>query len=110
MVRSVEFNEYIRPACLPETYETGTQNGIATGWGRTEVNSKQSDILMKVILELYSDTECRNGFLLESRKNQLRDGIAVESQFCAGSRTERKDVCQVSFIFFAFKRFVSQLE
>lgn len=92
--RPVTFNEHIRPACMPETYETNTRNAVATGWGRTGLNNSPSDILQKVILELYTDTECRNGFVAESRKHDLRNGIVSQTQFCAGSRTEKKDVCQ----------------
>lgn len=95
MVRSVQFNEYIRPACLAETYSTGTMKAIATGWGKTDYKSESSDILMKVILELYPDDECRQFFLAESHSSQLRNGIDARTQFCAGSRNAKKDVCQV---------------
>lgn len=99
MARSVQFNEYIRPACLPETFYTGTQRAIATGWGKTSAqNSLGSDVLMKVVLDLYSDDECRRQFEAESQSMQLNDGIVTHTQLCAGSRSpdEKKDVCQVS--------------
>lgn len=92
--RPVKFNEYIRPACLPEEYGTGTQKAVATGWGRTDVYNSGSDVLQKVILDLYNDQECRTGFEAESKRHDLRNGIIARTQFCAGSRTERKDVCQ----------------
>lgn len=96
MARSVEFNQYIRPACLPEMYSTGTEKAIATGWGRTDYRSQGSEILMKVVLELYSDDECRQLYYAESHSSQLKNGIDVQTQFCAGSRIAKKDVCQVS--------------
>lgn len=92
--RPVQFSEYIRPACLPEEYSTNTLKAVATGWGRTDVFNATSDILQKVILDLYNDQECRNSFIAESRKHDLRNGIVSDTQFCAGSRNERKDVCQ----------------
>lgn len=96
MVHSVQFNQYIRPACLPEAFTTGTAKAIATGWGKTDYKAQGSDILMKVVLELYSDDECRELFAAESHSSQLKNGIIARTQFCAGSRFERKDVCQVS--------------
>lgn len=97
MARSVKFNEYIRPACLPEMFSTGTQRAIATGWGKTDASeSRGSDILMKVGLDLYSDDECRQQYADHSLLEPLSDGIVAETQFCAGSREEKKDVCQVS--------------
>lgn len=95
MARSVQFNQYIRPACLPETYNTGTEKAIATGWGKTDYRSQGSEILMKVVLELYPDDECRQLFYAESHSSQLKNGIVAQTQFCAGSRIARKDVCQV---------------
>lgn len=96
MARSVEFNQFIRPACLPETYGTGAETAVATGWGRTDYRSQGSDILMKVVLELYPDDECRQLYYAESHSSQLKYGIDVQTQFCAGSRIAKKDVCQVS--------------
>lgn len=96
MAHSVQFNQYVRPACLPETYNTGTQKAIATGWGKTDYKSGGSDVLMKVVLELYPDDECRQLFIAQSHSTQLKNGIVAQTQFCAGSRTEKKDVCQVN--------------
>lgn len=96
MIRSVQFNQWIRPACLPETYSTGTEKAIATGWGKTDYRSEGADILMKVVLELYPDDECRHLYYAESHSSQLKNGIVAHTQFCAGSRIAKKDVCQVS--------------
>lgn len=91
----VTFSRYLRPACLPEFHNTGTERAIATGWGRTDYRGSSSQVLMKVILELFSDDECNVTYLDASRTTQLRYGILPAQQFCAGSHTEKKDTCQV---------------
>lgn len=101
IIKRAKFSKYIFPACLPETYNTDTENAIETGWGKTGYRSKDSNILIEVDLELYSDDECRQLYVDQSQSSQLRRGIDAQTQFCAGSRTEQKDACQVSTIIIA---------
>lgn len=103
LANRIAINPLIRPACLPEGYETDTEKAIATGWGRTDFRGPGSDILQKVILELFTDDECNATYLSESRTTQLRYGILREQQFCAGSHTEKKDTCQVILACHRFK-------
>lgn len=95
MKQPVQFSEFIRPACLSETSGRELREAIATGWGKTSYKSKGSDILMKVQLEMFSDSECRQQFIMESNTATFRNGINAQTQFCAGSRDKLKDVCQV---------------
>lgn len=91
----IKFNKYVRPACLPTSYNPITTNAIATGWGVTEYQGSQSKSLMRVILELYSIQECNSTFgRLINR--QLKDGILEATQMCAGSHIDRRDTCQVN--------------
>lgn len=96
LARRITFNQYIRPACLPETYETGTSKAIASGWGRTSARSEGSNVLMKVVLEIFNEEECNATYRVEATTSQLINGIIPDSQFCAGHHTEKKDTCQVS--------------
>lgn len=96
LTRSVQFNEFIRPACLPETYGMGTEKAIATGWEKTDCKSDGSDILMKIVLELYPDEGCRQLLLAEPSSSRLKDGIVARTQFCADTREENDSSCHVS--------------
>lgn len=95
MAIRVTFTPYRRPACLPEGYDTGTGHAIATGWGRVDFRGPSSQVLQKVILELFTEDECNATYLDAARTTQLRYGILPAQQFCAGSHTEKKDTCQV---------------
>lgn len=95
MAIRVTFNRFIRPACLPESYDPDRPKAVATGWGRTDYRGSSSQVLMKVTLELFTENECNATYLDAARTTQLRHGILPAQQFCAGSHTEKKDTCQV---------------
>ena len=90
----VQFNNYIRPACLPQSRTIETKHVIASGWGRLNYNSEVSEHLQKVVLEIFTQRECNQSYSNEGR--QLRRGIDDETQLCAGSHIDGKDTCQVS--------------
>lgn len=86
----VNFNRYIRPACL---WPNDTQFGstvIATGWGYTRAGDiKSSDELRKVDLKVMSNARCRKVL----QDVHLPNGIS-DSQICAGdSSNSGKDTC-----------------
>lgn len=94
--RDVEFNQYIRPACLAETFDDASQGkALASGWGQTAFRGRQANVLMKVILEIFTRDECNATYRNEARSSQLNKGIVDAQQFCAGSHNEKKDTCQV---------------
>lgn len=94
----VTFNQYMRPACLPETYNTHKAHVIASGWGKTsQENKRGTNVLMKVVLEVFSDREC-NASYADGKGTQLSQGILPSQQFCAGSHTEIKDACAVCIV------------
>lgn len=90
----VQFNNYVRPACLPQSRTVETKHVIASGWGRVHHDSDVSEHLQKVVLEIFSSAECNQSYINEGR--QLRRGIDDEIQLCAGSHIDGKDTCQVS--------------
>lgn len=90
----VTFNPYLRPACLPERMFYPNEHAVASGWGRTDYRGQTSSVLMKVVLEIFTERECNATYADAARTNQLRFGILPAQQFCAGSHTEKKDTCQ----------------
>lgn len=91
----IKFNMYVRPACLAETFDVGTEKVIATGWGRTEYGEMTSNTLQKVVLDMIGVSECNASYAQHLSRN-LRKGIVEQTQFCAGSKNpdEHKDTCQ----------------
>lgn len=91
--RSVEFSDYIRPACLPDGIDTELpKNVIVLGYGLTSKEGQLSDILLKVVLDTLTQEECRKAYRQSDLK--LKYDI-IESQICAGSRLEEKNTCEV---------------
>ena len=91
--RTVRFNRYKHPACLP--ISTGAQNFnslIAIGWGHTRFAGGSSSHLQKVNLKHYPRENCQ--WLAEGvvGREIFPNGLQY-SQLCAGS-TEEKDTCQ----------------
>lgn len=85
---AVKFNPYIRPICLPLSNETPPRV-IATGMGAIDQYNTRSENLLKVILESFTNDECRITFPASFR---LPDSI-VETQMCYGSRNKNGDTC-----------------
>lgn len=93
--KNVEFNQFVRPACLAETFmDASEKKFIATGWGLTTHRGQKSNILQKVTLELFTQDECTKSY--SQRYSALNRGIIEPQQFCAGSHNESKDTCQVN--------------
>lgn len=95
--RKINFNRYMRPACLPDTFDTNTPKVIATGWGETNYRGDGgSKTLLKLVFDLFTVSECNDTYRNDSPTAQLNRGIIHDVQFCAGTRANPKDVCQVS--------------
>lgn len=94
--RPVQFNHYIRPACLPKDGIDSElpNNVIAIGYGLTSKGGLQgSNKLLKVILETFNHKDCQDAYR-QLTDSTLENGI-TESQICAGSRDEDKNTCEV---------------
>lgn len=94
LAEKIKFNSYVRPACLANTFEPPTKKAVATGWGLTEYSGKPSKRLLKVILELYTHSECNQTYSNDINR-ALLNGIIHEQQVCAGSHDFARDTCQV---------------
>lgn len=91
LVTEVIFNEYIRPACLPE-YSSIELVATATGWGLTEYH-QQSSHLLKTDLSLSTHREC-NALYSFLKDSHIDRGILNETQICAGRQFGQEDTCQ----------------
>jgi hypothetical protein len=89
--RSVTFNDYVIPACLPQS-DVLTKRMIATGWGITGFSEASTNELSKVVLDIFQQSECQVNYKFETR---LPVGIDYNRVFCAGSYNESKDTCNV---------------
>ncbi|XP_015598885.1 serine protease snake isoform X2 [Cephus cinctus] len=90
----VEFNAFVRPACLHtgNTLEAQTK-GVATGWGHVEWQGDGgSNDLLKVTLSLVPQSSCNESFSSGTVDSKIRFGIVGDWQICAGE--VGKDTCQ----------------
>lgn len=98
----VIFNEYIRPACLPESNFIGFRV-TAAGWGQRE-NSTRVSHLRKTELTLVTHQVCNADFqkLLRTFKNleetDNRTIVVNDIHICAGGNFRREDTCAVNLI------------
>nr|XP_034193956.1 serine protease snake-like [Osmia lignaria] len=91
---NVQFNEWVRPSCLPYSLpDTGTDNkATATGWGRVDWAEDTSSDLLKVTINLVPTSKCNSTFMRGQRDAKLKYGIVDDWQICAGE--PGKDTCQ----------------
>ncbi|XP_054265061.1 serine protease Hayan-like isoform X1 [Macrosteles quadrilineatus] len=90
--REVTFNKNIRPACLP-TDNNIRGRPIATGWGRTDYVGRQSDILMKVPLNVIDNRQCNNYYNTNNPGSSSFGSGIVDTMLCAGYVEGGRDTC-----------------
>ncbi|KRX93115.1 Chymotrypsin-C [Trichinella pseudospiralis] len=86
---SVEFNDYIRPVCIPSKTiynERLLYNCIVSGWGRIAENAELSSVLQQAAVPIMSDKEC-----FRSSNRILYSPITM---LCAGKSYGSSDACQ----------------
>ncbi|PSN56822.1 hypothetical protein C0J52_02704 [Blattella germanica] len=76
--RRVEFNDFIRPACL---------------YTRDDFTEKKSDNLLKVAISIIDNKVCNSLYELDGASRELSKGI-IHSMMCAGELAGGKDTCQ----------------
>ncbi|XP_067000881.2 venom protease [Anabrus simplex] len=91
--RSVQFSDFIRPACLYPEDSFYVNKTLATGWGRTRYDQEQSEILLKVGLDIISNDQCDKLYHSSKGTVTLSQGIAP-TMLCAGELRGGKDTCQ----------------
>ena len=90
LTENVEFNKFIRPACLWQTSNIENSKVLETGWGNPG-DYDASEELRKFELDIISNAMCNK--LLKS--NELNHGI-VNSQMCAGILSGGSNSCNES--------------
>lgn len=66
------------------------EKAIATGWGHLAFGEALSNVLMKVTLNIFNETDCKAKYELSGK---TKNGIDYETKICAGSYEEQKDTC-----------------
>ncbi|XP_037949713.1 venom protease [Teleopsis dalmanni] len=82
--RSVDFNSYIMPACLPYDEKDQYSELTAAGWGATEFAGKKSSHLLKVYLKTLDSSNC----------DDSDQDFNNSTEICVGSRNGKGDTCQ----------------
>lgn len=84
LARSVNFNAFIRPACLPEEYSMQTEFALENGWRENKKTSTYGNMKM-LRLKLHDNHHCD-----DIARSHLRNGINPQTQLCAGLNEEGK--------------------
>ncbi|XP_070596619.1 transmembrane protease serine 12-like [Erythrolamprus reginae] len=86
--KSIIFNDYIQPICLPNaTLDlTSDMKCFIIGWGMKKEKGKASAILQEAQLKIFSQAECN--------QRDWHAGKIPDTAFCAGSETGTVDTCQ----------------
>lgn len=93
LFKKVQFTSHIQPVKLPEANINYVgKEGTFTGWGYTNSEDLEAEILQAVELNIYSKANCEGIY-----HEKLTEHI-----ICAGDKQGDKDVCQVSFCFYYF--------
>lgn len=94
--RPVAFNEYIRPACLPNQFDLHTDNVAVTGWNWTGAKR----ILQKHNFKIYKYKVCNQTYINRIGK-ALPSEVAEDKNFCADNAKQmsEEDAIQVYYYF-----------
>lgn len=92
--RKAALNTFVRPACLYTNNHSPWSKVIASGWGKTDFAGPESNVLLRVVLELYDQPTCNKTFRQQVGTNKLREGIKDNLMICAGHSKDLKDTCQ----------------
>lgn len=85
--RALEFDETLRPACLPPMGKSFTGlDGVVTGWGVSMPGGNTNQILHEVTVPIMSNKECR--------KSNYGAKRISDNMLCAGYPEGKKDSCQ----------------
>ncbi|CAK1587455.1 unnamed protein product [Parnassius mnemosyne] len=79
------------PACLHVDTSAPDGRALASGWGATQNRGSSADILQKVVLNKFSDSECAQLF---PPNRLMENGFDSRTQICYGDKDKSKDTCQ----------------
>ena len=95
----IKFNDYARPACLPEPFNrterfNGSTKFVANGWGETgfQNSSSKTDVLQQITLDYVSLENCIEAY---NEFYQRNDTIELSlSTICAGGNNKSALSCE----------------
>lgn len=88
LARDLTFTLFLRPACLSQESYISDLKAVATGWGATEYAGSNSDVLLKVGLDILDLNLCQTAF------EDHAEVIVNNNQICSGILAGKKDTCQ----------------
>lgn len=87
--RATLFNSYIWPVCMPPAGETWEgYRAVVTGWGTQFFGGPASEVLMEVVIPVWSQTRCMQAFTQRIQNTVI----------CAGAMEGGRDSCQVNWL------------
>lgn len=91
---SVTFNEYVQPACLPQSETIISEQLLEIGWATTNIRSNSR--LHKVKTSAISNTICKDKFKLIQHQDKYMANIDNGNIFCTMTSDGDRDICDVS--------------
>ncbi|XP_037032584.1 serine protease persephone-like [Bradysia coprophila] len=88
---SVKFDEYVRPACLPQSQSEISHRFYEVGWSRTNV--RENKLLHKVKLYQISNDFCKDRFKWIAHQQPMMKRLDEQIIFCATSVDGDRDMC-----------------
>jgi len=86
--REVEFNDFIRPVCLPTLDRSyNGHDTVVVGWGKQSEGGDPANVLMEVTVPVITQKKCR-------RRTKYRPSEITENMMCAGYDEGVLDACQ----------------
>jgi secreted trypsin-like serine protease len=94
LAETVEWDDRIQPACLPNPDKDSFSGILATvaGWGWSDEvknGGQRADIMQKVDVPILANDECQRWY-----KDEKKALIIVDGSMCAGFEAGGKDSCQ----------------
>lgn len=89
----IEFNDYIRPACLPQINAKIEKALIIAGWGYTVYRETPKNYLQKIRQNFVPNEACEKFY------NTRLFTLDNKSHLCAGTDKDEPDACQVLLSF-----------
>lgn len=91
LANPIQFNAFVRPACLNTDPNYQWAKAIVIGFGQTERDAPvEAQHLLKLQLLRFDQQQCSQAY---ADNPTMTQGV-LPSQFCAGEFVDNKDSCQ----------------
>ncbi|KAI1280363.1 UDP-N-acetylglucosamine transporter [Halotydeus destructor] len=88
LTEPVAISDHVSPICMPNaTTDYTDKECVATGWGKVDYNKRGSDILQKVKIQVFDNSECHRAYFPKFK-------IGIRNwHLCAGTKIGGKGTC-----------------